>query len=92
MAKLDEQRNSSRAKAEALLTRKKQQETERVANRDRDSRVQDEKTARLRALRLAKEAEEKRKRRNRAERKPKQKSPFHNDPHCTFSVIPVAAP
>jgi len=59
MAKLDEQRNSSRAKAEALLTRKKQQETERVANRDRDSRVQDEKTARLRALRLAKEAEEK---------------------------------
>ena len=32
MAKLDEQRNSSRAKAEALLTRKKQQETERVAN------------------------------------------------------------
>ncbi len=59
MAKLDEQRNSSRAKAEALLTRKKQQENERVANRDRDSRLQDEKTARLRALRLAKEAEEK---------------------------------
>ena len=57
MAKLDEQNNATRKRAEELLTRKKQ-ETERVANRERDSRAQDEKTARLRQLRLAKEAAE----------------------------------
>jgi len=57
MAKLDDQNNASRKRAEELLTRKKQ-ETERVANRERDSRAQDEKTARLRQLRLAKEAAE----------------------------------
>jgi hypothetical protein len=56
MAKLDEQRSASRRKAEELLTRKKQQEAERLSNRERDSRAMDEKTAKLRALRLAKEA------------------------------------
>jgi hypothetical protein len=58
MAKLDDQISASRKKAEELLTRK-QNENERVANRERDSRAQDEKTARLRQLRLAKEAAEK---------------------------------
>lgn len=58
MAKLDEQRTASRRKAEELLTRRKQQETERLSNRERDSRAQDEKIARLRELRLAKEAGE----------------------------------
>jgi hypothetical protein len=56
MAKMDEQRTAARRKAEDLLTRRKQQETERLTNRERDSRAQDEKIARLRALRLAKEA------------------------------------
>lgn len=56
MAKLDEQRSASRRKAEELLTRRQQQETERLTNRERDRRAVDEKTARLRALRLAKEA------------------------------------
>ena len=41
MAKLDDQNNASRKRAEELLTRKKQ-ETERVANRERYSRAQDE--------------------------------------------------
>jgi len=60
MARLDDaQRSAARAKAEALLTQKKRQESERVAKRERDDRLQDEKIARLRALRLAKEAEEK---------------------------------
>ncbi len=58
MAKLDEQRSASRRKAEELLTRRQQQETERLSNRERDRRALDEKTARLRALRLAKEAED----------------------------------
>lgn len=53
MAKLSEQRGSLRAKAEEP---RKQKEIERLANRERDSRAQDEKTAHLRALRLAKEA------------------------------------
>ena len=56
MAKLDEQRSSSRARAEEP---RKQQEMERLANRVRDSRAQDEKTAHLRALRLAKETADK---------------------------------
>jgi hypothetical protein len=56
MAKLEEQRSASRRKAEDLLTRRKAQETERLTNRERDRRVQDEKIARLRELRLAKEA------------------------------------
>jgi hypothetical protein len=59
MAKLDEQRSASRRKAEDLLTRRKQQESERLTNRERDSRAQDEKIARLRELRLAKEAADK---------------------------------
>ena len=56
MAKLNERGAAARSKAEELLTRRKQQETERLTNRERDSRAQDEKTARLRELRLAKEA------------------------------------
>jgi hypothetical protein len=56
MGKFDEQRSASRRKAEELLSRKKQQEAERLSNRERDSRAMDEKTAKLRALRLAKEA------------------------------------
>jgi hypothetical protein len=56
MSKSEEQRVSARQKAEELLTQTKKKEAERVANRERDSRVQDEKTARLRNLRLAKEA------------------------------------
>ena len=56
MAKLDERQSASRRKAEELLTRRQQQETERLTNRERDRRAQDEKIARLRALRLAKEA------------------------------------
>jgi hypothetical protein len=53
MAKQDVQRRSFRANAEEP---RNQREAERVANRERDSVAQDEKTARLRALRLAKEA------------------------------------
>jgi len=53
MAKQEGQRRSFRANAEEP---KNQREAERVANRERDSLAQDEKTARLRALRLAKEA------------------------------------
>ena len=59
MAKLDEQRSASRTKAEELLNRRKKQETERLTNRERDSRVMDEKIARLRELRLAKEVADK---------------------------------
>lgn len=56
MSKLDEQRSASRSKAEELLMRRKRQETERLTNRERESRALDEKIARLRELRLAKEA------------------------------------
>ena len=56
MATRSEQQKAARGKAEALMLERQQQETERLANRERDSRAQDEKTARLRGLRLAKEA------------------------------------
>jgi hypothetical protein len=56
MATRSEQQKAARGKAEALVLHRKQQETERLANRERDSRAQDEKTERLRGLRLAKEA------------------------------------
>lgn len=55
MSKSEEQRTAARQKAEELLTQSKKKETERLAARDRDSRALDEKTARLRTLRLAKE-------------------------------------
>jgi hypothetical protein len=57
MAKQDGQRRSFRANAEGP---RNQREAERLANRERDSLAQDEKTARLRALRLAKEAADQR--------------------------------
>ena len=56
MATRSEQRDAARGKAEQLLTRKMQQETERLSNRARDSKALDDKIARLRALRLSKEA------------------------------------
>ena len=56
MSKAEEQRSAARQKAEELLTNRKRKEAERLATRERDSRAQDEKTARLRGLRLAKEA------------------------------------
>ena len=56
MATRSEQQAAARGKAEELHLQRKQQETDRLANRARDSRAQDEKTARLRELRLAKEA------------------------------------
>jgi len=56
MATRNEQRDAARGKAEQLLNRKKQQESERLTNRDRERKAMDEKIARLRALRLSKEA------------------------------------
>jgi hypothetical protein len=56
MATRNEQRDAARGKAEQLLTQKKQQEFERLTNRDRDRKAMDEKIARLRALRLSKES------------------------------------
>ena len=58
MAKLEDQRGAAYRKAEELLAQKQRSETERLSNRERDRRMQDEKIARLRRLRLAKEAEE----------------------------------
>jgi len=56
MARLSDRSQASRSKAEALWAKRKQSETERLTNREMEMRAQAEKTARLRALRLAKEA------------------------------------
>jgi len=56
MATRSEQKDAARAKAEQVISKRKQQETERVMNHERDRKAFDDKTARLRALRLAKEA------------------------------------
>jgi len=51
-------RVTARSRAEQLLSRQQQKDVDRLTERDRQNRAQDEKTARLRALRLAKEAAE----------------------------------
>jgi hypothetical protein len=56
MVTSNESRDAARAKAAQLLDHRKQQETERLKNQERDRKALDEKIARLRALRLAKEA------------------------------------
>jgi hypothetical protein len=58
MSKLDDLAAASRRKAEELLNRSKEKESERLALRDRQRQVEDAKTARLRELRLQKEAAE----------------------------------
>ena len=59
MSKTAEAQSASRRRAEELLTRKKTLENERLATRDKERKVFDEKTERLRNLRIAKEAAEK---------------------------------
>ncbi|HXQ50605.1 MAG TPA: hypothetical protein VN802_05885 [Stellaceae bacterium] len=59
MSKLDDLQSETRRKAEELLNRTKQQESERLAKRDKERQADAEKTARLRALRLGKEAADK---------------------------------
>ncbi|HUK61089.1 MAG TPA: hypothetical protein VLV50_17805 [Stellaceae bacterium] len=51
-------RNAAYRRAEQLLTAKEHKEGERVSDRENERRKEDEKIARLRALRLAKEAAE----------------------------------
>ena len=51
-------REDQRSKAEELLSRREQKDAERLSERQRQSKALDEKTARLRALRLAKEEAE----------------------------------
>jgi hypothetical protein len=58
MSKADDLAAASRRKAEELLSRNREKEVERLAVRDKQRRADDEKTARLRELRLAKEAAE----------------------------------
>jgi hypothetical protein len=59
MSKLDDLQSETRRKAEELLNRTRQQESERLAKRDKERQAEAEKTARLRALRLGKEAADK---------------------------------
>jgi hypothetical protein len=54
MATHREQQDRARSKAEEVLTRRTRQESERLTNREKESRALDEKIGRLRALRLAK--------------------------------------
>ena len=56
MATRSDQKSAARGKAEEVLKRRAQQEDERLSNRAKDLRAQDEKIARLRGLRLEKEA------------------------------------
>jgi hypothetical protein len=59
MSKADEVSAAGRRKAQALLSRTKQQDAERMDIRDKERQAQDAKIARLRELRLAKEAADK---------------------------------
>ncbi len=59
MSKADEASSAARRKAQELLSRTKQHEEERLEGREKQRQEDDAKVARLRALRLAKEAEDK---------------------------------
>jgi hypothetical protein len=56
MSRLRDRQGAAHQKAEALLAEKARKETERLNKRDKDRLDEDEKVARLRGLRLAKEA------------------------------------
>jgi hypothetical protein len=56
MSKASERDVEARRQAQALLGRKKQSEAERMTDREKARRAEDAKTARLRDLRLQKEA------------------------------------
>jgi len=56
MSKVRDRQGAAFRKAEALLADKSRKESDRLTNRENDRRAQDEKIARLRDLRLAKEA------------------------------------
>ncbi len=75
MSKLDDLAAASRRKAEELLNRSREKESERLAVRDRQRRQEDAKTARLRELRLAKEAAERAERAAKPLRVPRHKKP-----------------
>jgi hypothetical protein len=59
MSKADDASSATRRKGQELLSRTKQANVERVETEARRRQAEDAKTARLRALRLAKEAAEK---------------------------------
>jgi hypothetical protein len=75
MSKLDDLAAASRRKAEELLNRSKEKETERIAIRDRQRQAEDAKTSRLRELRLAKEAAERTQRPAKPPRAARRKKP-----------------
>ncbi len=56
MPRATDRSGAPQRKAEALLAERTRKETDRLNDRETDRRVQDEKVARLRGLRLAKEA------------------------------------
>ncbi|HXQ54166.1 MAG TPA: hypothetical protein VN802_23930 [Stellaceae bacterium] len=56
MSKLDQLIDASRGKAQDLFARDKKDSVERLSMREKERRADAEKTARLRELRLAKEA------------------------------------
>jgi hypothetical protein len=59
VSKADDASAAARRRAQELLSPKKQEESDRLKAREKERQAEDTKTARLRALRLAKEAAEK---------------------------------
>jgi hypothetical protein len=74
MSRADDLAAASRRKAQEVLGRAKEKESERLAARDQQRQAQDVKTARLRELRLAKEAAD------RAEQAAKPAKPARRKP------------
>ena len=75
MSKVDDLVAASRRKAEELLNRTKEKAGERLAVRDQQRQAEDAKTARLRELRLAKEAAEQTERATKPPRGARRKKP-----------------
>jgi hypothetical protein len=75
MSKADDASAAARQKAQELLNRAKQAQSARVETEARRRQAEDEKTARLRALRLAKEAAEKGQGEAASPRAPRSKRP-----------------
>jgi hypothetical protein len=75
MSKADDMITASRRKAQAAFSRTKEQDAGRIAARDKERQAQDAKIARLRDLRLAKEAADRVREQTAAQTRPARRKP-----------------
>jgi hypothetical protein len=80
MSKADDMITASRRRAQAAFSRTKQQDAGRIDARDKERQAQDAKIARLRELRLAKEAADRASKQTAAQPRPARRKPIAEAP------------